>query len=79
MLVIITLMAGHVLVAIALEVFVLPQHVYQPIKVILDADHAVRIGQREEGVGAWQCESRLMKFGLIIAVSESINQGSADQ
>jgi len=41
-------MAGHVLVAIALEVFVLPQHVYQPIKVILDADHAVRIGQREE-------------------------------
>ncbi len=48
MLVIITLMAGHVLVAIALEVFVLPQHVYQPIKVILDADHAVRVGVREE-------------------------------
>ncbi|MGV6815001.1 MAG: sensor histidine kinase [Phycisphaerales bacterium] len=50
MLVILTLIAGHVLVASALEVFVLPQHVYEPIQTILDADEAVRSGNRENEI-----------------------------
>ncbi|MDF1808848.1 MAG: ATP-binding protein [Phycisphaerales bacterium] len=45
-LVIATLIAGYALVAAALEVFVLPKHVYQPIREILDADQAVRDGNQ---------------------------------
>lgn len=41
-LMIIALVAGYALVAIALELFVLPQHVYSPIRALLDADDAVR-------------------------------------
>lgn len=41
-LLIVTLLAGYALVAIALELFVLPQHVYSPIRALLDADEAVR-------------------------------------
>ena len=43
-LVIVTLIAGYTLVAVALEVFVLPEHVYRPLGVILGADQAVRDG-----------------------------------
>jgi len=41
------MLAVYVLVAATLEVFVLPQHVYSPIRRILRADHAVREGSRE--------------------------------
>ncbi len=41
-LLIVTLLAGYALVAVALELFVLPQHVYQPIRAMLDADDAAR-------------------------------------
>ncbi len=41
-LVIVTLFAGYTLVAVALEVLVLPQHVYGPIRAMLDADDAVQ-------------------------------------
>tara|TARA_R110002096_G_scaffold173781_10_gene349104 strand:- start:53153 stop:54688 length:1536 start_codon:yes stop_codon:yes gene_type:complete len=41
-LVIVTLFAGYALVAVALEVLVLPQHVYGPIRAMLDADDAVQ-------------------------------------
>lgn len=41
-LLIVTLLAGYALVAIALELFVLPQHVYSPIRALLRADDAVR-------------------------------------
>ena len=41
-LVIVTLFAGYAFVAIALEVLVLPQHVYTPIRALLDADDAAR-------------------------------------
>lgn len=41
-LVIVTLFAGYAIVALALEVLVLPQHVYSPIRAMLDADDAVR-------------------------------------
>ncbi len=37
-----TLLAGYTLVAVALELFVLPQHVYSPIRALLNADDAVR-------------------------------------
>ena len=37
-----TLLAGYLLVALALEIFVLPQHVYLPIRAMLDADDAAR-------------------------------------
>ncbi len=41
------LLAVYALIAISLEVFVLPRHVYGPIRRILMADHAVQEGQRE--------------------------------
>ena len=41
-LVIVTLFAGYALVAIALEMLVLPQHVYSPIRAMLQADDAAR-------------------------------------
>ena len=43
-LVIVTLIAGYGLVAAALEVFVLPEHVYRPLSEILSADQAVKEG-----------------------------------
>jgi two-component system, NtrC family, sensor kinase len=46
-LMIVTLIAGYTLVAAALEVFVLPEHVYRPISEILSADQAVRDGDRD--------------------------------
>lgn len=45
-LVIATLVAGYGLVAAALEIFVLPQHVYRPIRALLAADSAVPLGDR---------------------------------
>lgn len=46
LLVIITLIVGYTLVAAALELFVLPQHVYRPISAMLHADRAVSEGDR---------------------------------
>ncbi len=46
-LVIITLVAGYGLVAAALELFVLPEHVYRPLMEIINADQAVREGDRD--------------------------------
>lgn len=46
-LVIVTLLVGYGLVAAALELFVLPQHVYRPISSMLQADQAVSQGDRE--------------------------------
>lgn len=46
-LVIVTLLVGYGLVAAALELFVLPQHVYGPISAMLEADEAVNRGERE--------------------------------
>jgi signal transduction histidine kinase len=46
-LVIVTLLVGYGLVAAALELFVLPQHVYRPISSMLQADQAVTQGDRE--------------------------------
>lgn len=43
----VALLAVYALVAAALEVFVLPRHVYEPIRAILAADHAVAEGIRE--------------------------------
>lgn len=45
-LVITTLIAGYGLVAAALELFVLPRHVYRPISAMLSADQAVGLGDR---------------------------------
>ncbi|MFG0245468.1 MAG: sensor histidine kinase [Phycisphaerales bacterium JB052] len=42
-----TLLVGYALVAAALELFVLPQHVYRPIQAMLDADRAVSMGERD--------------------------------
>lgn len=49
-LVIVTLLAGYGLVAGALEMFVLPGHVYRPIGAILKADHAVQDGKRDDEI-----------------------------
>ncbi len=46
-LVIVTLVAGYGLVAAALEIFVLPEYVYRPLREILSADQAVREGNRD--------------------------------
>ena len=46
LLLIITLIVGYGLVAAALELFVLPQHVYRPISAMLFADNAVSDGDR---------------------------------
>lgn len=44
----IALLAVYALVAAALEIFVLPEHVYGPIRRLLAADQAVQEGKREE-------------------------------
>lgn len=44
------LLAVYALVAIALEVFVLPQHVYAPIRTLLDADRALQEGRENEEI-----------------------------
>lgn len=49
-LVIVTLIVGYGLVAAALELFVLPQHVYRPISAMLSADHAVSEGDRDSEI-----------------------------
>lgn len=41
------LLAVYGLVAAALELFILPQHVYEPLGRILDADHAVHAGDTD--------------------------------
>lgn len=41
------LLAVYALVAASLEIFVLPQHVYAPIRRMLRADHAVQHGDKE--------------------------------
>jgi signal transduction histidine kinase len=46
-LVIVTLLVGYGLVAAALELFVLPQHVYGPISSMFQADRAVTKGDRD--------------------------------
>lgn len=43
----VALLAVYALVAAALEIFILPRHVYEPIRAILDADHAVAEGDRD--------------------------------
>jgi len=43
----VALLAVYALVAAALEIFVLPRHVYEPIRAILAADHAVAEGSRD--------------------------------
>ncbi len=50
MLMTIALLAVYALVAAALELFVLPQHVYGPIRTLLDADAAVQDGRTEEEI-----------------------------
>ncbi len=45
-LLIVSLLAGYAFVAGALEALVLPRHVYTPIRAMLDADDAVRRGDR---------------------------------
>ncbi|MEX0876052.1 MAG: ATP-binding protein [Phycisphaerales bacterium] len=50
MLVIAILLLGYGLVAAALELFVLPQHVYRPIRAMLSADRAVSEGDRESEI-----------------------------
>lgn len=47
-LVMLALLAVYALIAAALEVFVLPQHVYGPIALMQQADEAVRAGRRDE-------------------------------
>lgn len=44
------LLGVYALVAIALEVFVMPQHVYDPIRRMREADLAVRQGRRDQEV-----------------------------
>ncbi|MEZ6232664.1 MAG: HAMP domain-containing sensor histidine kinase [Phycisphaerales bacterium] len=45
-LLVVALLAVYGLVALALEVFVMPQHVYDPIRRMREADEAVRAGRR---------------------------------
>lgn len=49
-LVMIALLAAYALVAIALEVFVLPQNVYRPIRRLLAADQAVQEGRQADEI-----------------------------
>jgi len=48
LLALLALLAVYGLVAAALELFVLPQHVYEPIRRMQEADRAVQEGRREE-------------------------------
>lgn len=50
LLVIVTLIAGYALMAGALEIFVLPIHVYHPLRRILNADRAVQESNRKEEI-----------------------------
>ncbi|MHA7812981.1 MAG: sensor histidine kinase [Phycisphaerales bacterium] len=50
LLVIAILLIGYGLVAAALELFVLPQHVYRPISAMLQADQSVAQGDREREI-----------------------------
>ncbi|CAN5830245.1 hypothetical protein BH11PLA1_BH11PLA1_01400 [soil metagenome] len=43
----VALLAVYALIAVALEVFVLPQHVYRPIRTLLNADAAVQQGRSD--------------------------------
>ncbi len=45
-----SLLAVYALIALTLEVFVLPNQVYRPIETLLQADEAVRTGDREEEI-----------------------------
>src|SRR5690606_34845771 len=47
-LLVVSLLAVYGLIAVALELFVLPQHVYGPIRRLLEADRAVQEGRREK-------------------------------
>lgn len=47
-LLVVALLTVYGLVALALEVFVMPQHVYDPIRRMREADRAVREGRREQ-------------------------------
>ena len=47
-LLVVSLLAVYGLIAVSLELFVLPQHVYGPIRRLLEADRAVQEGRREE-------------------------------
>ncbi|MBL4591961.1 MAG: hypothetical protein JKY96_08380 [Phycisphaerales bacterium] len=49
-LVVVTLLVGYMLVAAALEMFVLPGHLYGPIRAMLKADLAVQDGDRENEI-----------------------------
>lgn len=49
-LVMVALLAAYALVAIALEVFVLPQNVYRPIRRLLAADQAVQDGRQSDEI-----------------------------
>lgn len=44
---ILSVLAVYALIALSLEVFVLPRHVYRPIDRLLEADEALREGRRE--------------------------------
>lgn len=48
LLVVAAIIAIYILVALALEVFVLPQNVYRPIRRLLDADQAAQLGRKDE-------------------------------
>jgi len=50
LLLVVALLAVYALVAIALEVFVLPQNVYAPIRRILAADRAIQEGRKNEEI-----------------------------
>jgi signal transduction histidine kinase len=47
LLMVLALLGVYALVAVALEVFVLPENVYRPIRRMLAADHAVQEGRKE--------------------------------
>jgi signal transduction histidine kinase len=50
MLLVVSLLGVYALVAVALEVFVLPQHVYGPIRRMLAADRAVQEGRKDDEI-----------------------------
>lgn len=50
MLMAVSLLAVYALIALSLEVFVLPRQVYQPIRRLLEADEAIRQGNRAGGI-----------------------------
>lgn len=48
LLLLVSLLSAYALIALALEIFVLPRHVWGPIRAILRADRAVQDGRRDE-------------------------------